>query len=508
MNGPTEYFIKAAAALIVAGGIIWMTRRGRGSSAAWVGGFLCVFSVAVYMNGWVGHGGGSFVQSWEQFHYRLGSRYFDELGYDGLYAASIAAYAAGRPDRRLPHLVRDLRNDRLVTLPQIKGHAREVRARFDEERWEAFKADHRIFERHIPARALRMVWVDHGHNATPTWSVMGRAVTALLPREPYTNAAAALLDVVLLTLAFLVVLEVYGSVCAAAVVAAFGVGHLWRFWWVGGAFLRFDWLCLLILTMACLHVRAWRRAGVLLALATVLKLFPGIFLLPLAVSAAGNWRRGQPTRWFGQFAAAYAVTLATGLLIGASTAHGWLAWGEFADRITRYESAFETNKVGLRTAIASIPASYQGLGPDTARVDPWKPWSDAMERASERRSWLFLLIAFAITFAASVRAFDSEPDMAMAAGVVLVYTWANPASYYGTLLLLLPLARGPTWAAAVAGLSAALHLMNGFVSVYPPVYSVASWLVVAMGVAFLWPLELPAFRGQVSSFEARPSLDS
>ena len=245
-------------------------------------------------------------------------------------------------------------------------------------------------------------------------------------------------------------------------VAAFGVGHLWRFWWVGGAFLRFDWLCLLILTMACLRSSAWRRAGVLLALATVLKLFPGIFLLPLAVSAVGKWSRGQPTGWFLRLASAYAVTLATGLLIGASTAHGWRAWDAFADRITRYERAWETNKVGLKTAIASVPASYQGLGPDTRRVDPWEPWSDAMERASQRRSWLFLLTALAITSAVLVRAFRSEPQIAMATGVALVYTWSNPASYYGTLLLLLPLARGPTWAAAVAGLSAGLHLMNGF----------------------------------------------
>jgi hypothetical protein len=32
-----------------------------------------------------------FVNRWDQFHLQLGSKYFPELGYDGLYAASLLA---------------------------------------------------------------------------------------------------------------------------------------------------------------------------------------------------------------------------------------------------------------------------------------------------------------------------------------------------------------------------------------------------------------------------------
>ena len=31
------------------------------------------------------------VHHWEQFHYFLGSKYFPEVGYDGIYVASLAA---------------------------------------------------------------------------------------------------------------------------------------------------------------------------------------------------------------------------------------------------------------------------------------------------------------------------------------------------------------------------------------------------------------------------------
>lgn len=53
-----------------------------------------------------------FVHRWEHFHYHLGSKYFPELGYDGLYVASLAAQHASHPQLPVGRRLRDLRTRR------------------------------------------------------------------------------------------------------------------------------------------------------------------------------------------------------------------------------------------------------------------------------------------------------------------------------------------------------------------------------------------------------------
>jgi hypothetical protein len=59
---------------------------------------LAAVSAAAYVNFGAFHGNGLFAHDWEQFHYFLGSKYFAEVGYDGLYVASMGAEMQGRPE--------------------------------------------------------------------------------------------------------------------------------------------------------------------------------------------------------------------------------------------------------------------------------------------------------------------------------------------------------------------------------------------------------------------------
>src|SRR5215813_6189187 len=66
------------------------------------------------------------VHLWEQFHYFLGSRYYAELGYDGLYVASLADQADHAPMGRVPEYVRDSRNNQVVPTESLFPYMREV----------------------------------------------------------------------------------------------------------------------------------------------------------------------------------------------------------------------------------------------------------------------------------------------------------------------------------------------------------------------------------------------
>src|SRR4029077_10405085 len=87
---------------------------------------------------------GHWLHKWELFHYDLGSKYFPELGYDGLYAASVAAQRTTSDSLLQPHL-RDLRTNEIVPTLSLLDQLKDVLARFTPHRFHQFEADHRVF---------------------------------------------------------------------------------------------------------------------------------------------------------------------------------------------------------------------------------------------------------------------------------------------------------------------------------------------------------------------------
>src|SRR5215468_5518111 len=135
-----------------------------------------------------------FVHRWEHFHYHLGSKYFPELGYDGLYVASIAAQHASHPQLRVGRRLRDLRTNRSERAGDASAHRREVRARFSTERWEAFVAATRPSPTRAASVFLDDVRRDHGYNPSPTWIFVTRLFTAHAPVGGTASLLLALLD--------------------------------------------------------------------------------------------------------------------------------------------------------------------------------------------------------------------------------------------------------------------------------------------------------------------------
>lgn len=109
---------------------------------------------------------GTYVNEWDTYHYYLGTKYLAELGYDGLYEATVLA------DHESVHLfrgenVRDLRTYELVPTQVALESARRLRARFTPERWREFVADVAWFERRLPSDRLAILLEDHGYNGSP-----------------------------------------------------------------------------------------------------------------------------------------------------------------------------------------------------------------------------------------------------------------------------------------------------------------------------------------------------
>src|SRR5215475_11065422 len=267
MDFVTETWLHAAAcgagaALVLAAAAARAARRERLERGLCLA--LAALGVAAFANfGDLHHQADrGFVHRWEHFHYHLGSKYFPELGYDGLYVASIAAEHASHPQLRVGRRLRDLRTNRGERAGDASAHRREVRARFSTERWDAFVADHAVFAEAGGERFLDGVRRDHGYNPSPTWTFVARLFTARAPVGPVSSLLLALLDPLLLAVAFFCVFRSFGLPTGCLALAVLGLGFGWRYNYLG-ALLRLDWLAAALVAISLLERGRARIAGAL-----------------------------------------------------------------------------------------------------------------------------------------------------------------------------------------------------------------------------------------------------
>ncbi|HEX8694893.1 MAG TPA: hypothetical protein VF746_20870 [Longimicrobium sp.] len=431
-----------------------------------VGLALAAAAVAAYFSGAL-YSYRGFYHVWDQYHYFVGSRYFRELGYDGLYRCAAVAMdelgavrypgERGRPavadlraEVRAPgRLIRNLGVDNtLVPAARALAEPAACRARFTPARWAAFRADVRFFRLAAGPADWERMQQDHGYNPPPAWTLAGGALAGLRPAGTRWLQALGALDVVLL-LGMLGALGWAFGWRVAALGAVFWGCQAWStFYWTGGAFLRQDWLFFLVLSV-CLARRRWYAAsGAALACSALLRVFPVLLLAgPAALALWSLVRTRRIPRPVLRFAAGGA--LAAAVLVPASLAVvGRGSYAGFARHIRVHERTPLTNHVGLRTLLAA----GVGRGPGSARLeylrderapDPVAPWKEARSARRERTRPLFWLLAAAagawfLVILRRVRRLWAAQALSLAWLVLLPELTCY---YYSFLVLAAPLSR-------------------------------------------------------------------
>ncbi len=458
-------------------------------AAAGVAGVLAWFNFGAF------HGGGGYVHDWEQFHHRLGARYFAELGYDGLYAASIAAQIEGAPRLAVQRSYRDLRTNQVRDTQAQLDHVRAVRKRFDAQRWVEFVADHDYFVRRHGGAQLDDMRRDHGFNASPAWAAMARLVGAPLPTTTRGLLALGLLDPLLLAAAFWMVFRAFGARVGCAALAVLGLGYASRFYWVGGAFLRQDWLAAVLASLAWAERGRFRAAGAALGVAAGLRLFPVLLLFGPAVLAARAIARRERAPWIVSLGLGFGLAIAGMLAVGSLAGRGPSAWPAFANEIARHTDGWLTNDVGLENLVLYDHAITSGALIDPEAHDVWTPVkAEIVNRRAERLPARVALQAlFLVLLAAAV--WRSTPSASMALSVVAVFSLTAPTCYYWSLLALVPLAqRGVGVPIALLALNAAAFGLHLQTERFELRYGALSWglavffagLLVPAAGAFAW----------------------
>jgi len=306
----------------------------------------------------------------ETYTYYMGSKYFDELGYFGLYECTVAAFLdlANRTDVSEIEFppVRDLRTLERAERETLLAGSRRCHETFSPDRWASFTADVHAFRSRTTHVQWRMMLVDQGFNPPPVWLVIGGRLAEKIPANARGFRALLLVDRLLLGVLLGVVGWGFGLEIACVVAIIWGTGELWSHGWVGESYLRMLWITATIGGLAALRKDKPTVAGALFGLATALRLFPAVF--PLAYLLA-VWRRQGvkgwltgPTRRFLLGAVGTVLLLVAGSLAGSS--RGIDSWIEFGEKMRVFMAADFSNTLGLPIIARDVQDSVAPLLPE------------------------------------------------------------------------------------------------------------------------------------------------
>ncbi len=358
--------------------------------------------------------------------------------------------------------MRDLRTNQIVAAELLRRDP-SFRARFSPERWEAFKQDLAYLQPNYDAKGWLGPFHDRGYNAPPSRTAVAAPITWLLGPLDFTSIhAIAVLDVFLVALLLIGVRRTFGIRTACVLTILLGTSSLASFAWIGGSFLRFDWVVLLGLGVCALATRRYALAGALFGASTMLRVFPILFALGVvARGAVVAWQtRSLPTP-HAAFAGSLVATCTVLGLASLVLAGGVDAWIEWYAKITEHTETVFANHMGL--------AAFLG-----------HPWALVPARIA-----LVLLVAVSLPRADDVQA--------ALLGGVLVYAFGFIAGYYYAYLMLYALWLYPprpdlrSWLLVTALLlpSAAEIAIRGAEYKLTPRYATASiLLLLAWGLLF------------------------
>jgi hypothetical protein len=396
------------------------------------------------------------VHTWDMRHYFPVAKYFRELRFDGLYAASLAAYIDNDPTfspDRLPNIhLRDLRDSQMRSGAELADELPKMRARFTPERWEEFKRDIKYFNDTMGDRDFLGGMSDHGGNATPVWVLPAYFLFRHAPANEWTLSLAGLIDPVLVLIFFYFAARAFGWRVMLYVAVLWGASDFYNFGSnLMGSTLRQDWLVALGLGACAIKMKRPFLGGALIAYGGLIRAFPAMasfFLaVPLGWFAVDYWRSHRRLPKIAELRSAQrpamraftgaAVCVIASLVITSALFGAWDSWGKWYQKIEIHATGPSSNNVGLRNLLAFDPDfSAKGI----ARRHAPDNWEQMQRSTFAARRPLFFLVSLIVTGLALIACRKRSLEQVALLGLMLIPFYFYPSNYYCHFVFLLPLA--------------------------------------------------------------------
>jgi len=445
----------------------------------------------------------------EFFHYYLGSKYSQELGYNRLYECAEAAETAlGRGAQVNRRELRDLRENLIkpISDPTVQKYIAECQPRFAPERWETFKKDVDWFFKNMgPGSYWDGALKDHGYNPPPVWTMAGKFFGSFGYAGDGFFKVLSGIDVLFHIGVVLLLNWAFGWRVMAIATIFWGCNAPANFYWTGGAFMRQDWFFLLVASLCLAKKRMFGLAGAALTWSALLRVFPLIVFAGWSIMIAlhlakrwhtgkGPWLRRDHTRLIAGCA------IAAGVLIPASMAvtdKG--AYKEFVQHTLKvHQNTPLTNHMGLETMLVHDFDGRMRFTRDDNLDDPFQLWKQGrLDRFKKLKPVFFGVILGLTLWTAWALRRTKLLWIAMPLSLPLVIAMTNLTCYYysmfifGAVLVKVRPALGPVFL-ATSGASQII-LQGAPVAFYwiDDRYAAESWLFFLLGLLMLYTYSRP-----------------
>jgi hypothetical protein len=424
----------AAAALLAVDWLLGVARRGE-LLARLRPVLLVVLTLATVYVWWHPYRGS--LRAWlhvgDSFHYFIGAKYFDELGYSRLYhCAVIADGEAGLEPLLARSQIRNLETNELESARIALRDPAHCKRHFTPERWSEFSDDVNFFRSKLTLPLWLKMRSDHGYNPPPTWTMLGRPLSHAGPASRAQFFALTSLDPLLLAAMFGALAWAFGWRVMCIALLYWGTNQPASWEWVGGSIVRFDWLAASVAGVCCLKRGHPAVAGMLLAWAVGVRIFPIAIVGGLSLAALLRMIRERtvaPTRVQQRFAWSFAAGIA-GIFALSSLLLGPRAWIDFANNSRVHLATDTVNRTGLRPLLAYSHEGRVAATFDTAEDDPYARWREERKQTYAARRPLFPVVAAAY-LALLTFVLRRQPDwVAGVLGIGAVPVLLELGSYY------------------------------------------------------------------------------
>src|SRR5262249_25732975 len=214
--------------------------------------------------------------------------------------------------------------------------------------------------------------------------------------------------------------------------AVFATNFPNRFYWTGGAFLRWDWLFYFVGAACLVKKEKFVLGGMFLGYAGLLRVFPMFCLIgPVFVvaqqllgerAADRPWWKPQPfanlrelytriDRRYVRFFAGLAIIGAILLPLSLVTSNGISSYVDFYKNSKKHNETPLTNYMGLKTVLIYRPSEVGRKLQDTKLTDSWGHWKQVKLATGKRTKPILVLaeIAFLVLLWRALRGRGRRP---------------------------------------------------------------------------------------------------
>ena len=370
------------------------------------------------------------LHSWQIFHYVLGTKYFDELGYDDFYNGLVLADS--EQDRLFIRAgrTRDLRSYYWIGVDEALRQARAsgLRQRFSETRWAELKRDLRAIQRLRPPRKWVGPLLDRGFNPSPAWLLLHQPLLNAVPiHDPRVLFFVCNLQLLFYLLTFAVAWWAFGP-RTTLLGSLFYLLYFGNWGIITGGYFSRDWFFLTICAAALLRRGQGLAAAPLLAYAAVMRGFPALLALHAVVASARELVQRRPLRYLRFLTALALCCVALAGLSSLGSQQGWRAWLQWKQKISLHaeKHQYTDDVVGLRQLLVH---DYRGWN--------WTPSLRQLERANRPHAtiyWVICGLLLLLTVAAMIRREDHD---GLLLGLAAVFWSVIVSRYYLSVGVLL-----------------------------------------------------------------------